>query len=448
VVNSELIGNRYKFIQPLGEGGFGKTFIAEDLQRPGHPRCVIKLLKQGNEQIAYRLFRQEAETLEKLGNHDQIPRLLAYLEEDGEIYIVQELIRGNPLSVELRPNYRWNEKAIIEMLTDCLQVIGFVHSFQVIHRDIKPDNIIRRDDGRLVLVDFGTVKGDETNPKMTVGIYSHGYTPNEQMSGRPKKSSDIYALGMIAIQALTGTNPSMLEQDADGEVIWQNLAVNLNPELADVLSKMVKSAHRHRYQSVDEVMAAIGNLIANNSSIRPRSLEPTLVAEPDLSEFETLEPTLVAEPSLSESETLEPAQPSINEPKPLEPTLVVQPRINEPKPLEPTLVVQPRINEPKPLEPTLVVQPRINESNPLEPILVVQPRINEPNPNQSIRTLKIFIAIASSIIIILTTVVFVIWKLTPPKPSPSVDPSIKTPNSSPTPPVDLCPGPLCPSELK
>jgi len=299
-VNSKLIGNRYKFIETLGEGGYGKTFIAEDMQRPGNPRCVIKLLKHVNEPIALRLFQQEAETLEKLGNHDQIPRLLAHLEEDGDIFIVQELINGNPLSLELKPNCPWEEKAIIEMLSDCLQVIKFVHSCEVIHRDIKPDNIIRRDDGKLVLVDFGTVKSFKDQVYTpTVAVYSDGYTPNEQLSGKPKMNSDIYALGMIGIQAATGVSPAIFEQDMNGEVIWRHQAININSALADILSKMVKSQHMQRYQSVDEVYKDLLLVLSETTIGYLQTDIPEVVNEP----LPIVPPLIVIKPLPSTSST-------------------------------------------------------------------------------------------------------------------------------------------------
>jgi len=392
--NTKLIGNRYRFIQLLGEGGFGITFIAEDIQRPGNPRCVIKLLKHGNDQIAYRLFRQEAETLEKLGNHDQIPRLLAYLEEEGKIYIVQELIKGNQLSAELHPNCHWEEKAVVEMLLDCLQVLDFVHSFQFIHRDIKPDNIIRRDDGRLVLVDFGTVKGAEPNQKDTVGIVSSGYTPNEQMAGRPQKNSDIYALGMIAIQALTGIAPSDLEQERgeDGEIAWKRHAINLSPEMATILSKMVRFYHKHRYQSVDEVCLDLAQLISNYSV-----------------------------PHIS-----------VNAPKSLDPTQIIQPNLNQ----------QAYSNQPKSLDPTQVIQSNLNQqaySNQPKPLNQIP--VNQPKQLKLLSLKYIFIGIGLISAILLGLLAI---KLIAPQRTPEV---INTPPKDPS-KIDLCPGPLCPNDSK
>ncbi len=156
---NQLLGGHYRVVQDLQEGGFAKTYIAEDHHRPGHPKCAVKFLKPASNQsnslaIARRLFKQEAEILEKLGQHAQIPRLLAYFEENQEFYLVQEFIEGHPLSTELPRGYCWSESKVIQMLQDVLQTLEFVHSFGVIHRDIKPNNLIRRKkDSRVVLID-------------------------------------------------------------------------------------------------------------------------------------------------------------------------------------------------------------------------------------------------------------------------------------------------------
>ncbi|MBW4613565.1 MAG: protein kinase [Desmonostoc vinosum HA7617-LM4] len=269
----KLLDGRYKVIQVLSAGGFGETYIAEDTRRPGNPKCVLKLLKPAISepyylQVARRLFNSEAEILEQLGNHDQIPRLLAYFEENQEFCLVQELIVGHPLSAEMRVNQRWSENQIIQMLQDILNVLVFVHQYGAIHRDIKPDNLIRRDaDGKLVLIDFGAVKQMQTqvasSPSQvaTVAIGTPGYMPAEQAQGKPRQNSDIYALGMIAIQILTGVLPTQLEENPQtGELVWQN-QVQISPRLAAIIEKMVRYHHRDRYQSTTEVLQDLQELL-------------------------------------------------------------------------------------------------------------------------------------------------------------------------------------------
>jgi len=265
-----LLDQRYQVVRVLGQGGFGHTYIAEDTRRPGNPTCVVKHLKPASSdpeflKIARRLFTREAETLEKLGNHDQIPRLLAYFEENQEFYLVEEFIDGHPLNVELEPGQPWSESQVIELLQEVLPILDFVHTNSVIHRDLKPENLIRRkQDNKIVLVDFGAVKQVQMQSivaqelvKETVAIGTPGYMPSEQGQGRPRTSSDLYALGMIGIQALTGLNPTQFPEDPDtGEIIWQQQA-QVSDALAAVLTKMVRHYFKYRYQSATEAMQAL-----------------------------------------------------------------------------------------------------------------------------------------------------------------------------------------------
>lgn len=274
-----FLNGRYKIIQTLGEGGLAQTYIAEDHHKPSHPKCAVKFLKPASQEtnflpIARRLFNKEAEILEKLGEHSQIPRLLAYFEENQEFYLVQEFIDGYTLNTELQPENLWSESKVILMLQDVLQILEFVHSYGVIHRDIKPDNLIRRQkDGRLVLIDFGAVK-EVSNLRIvsnaptsikTIPIGTQGYMPTEQVRGKPRLNSDIYALGMVGIQALTGVDPINLEEDNDGEVIWRNRA-KVSDLLADILSKMVRYHFKDRYQSAKEVLEALQSLTNEQKS--------------------------------------------------------------------------------------------------------------------------------------------------------------------------------------
>jgi serine/threonine-protein kinase len=266
----KLLDNRYQVIQILATGGFGETYIAKDTRRPGNPMCVVKHLKPNTTDpklfdTAKRLFQSEAETLEGLGNHDQIPRLLAYFDENHNFYLVQEYIEGHPLSEELLPGRRWNEAQIVQLLQEVLLILEFVHQQGVIHRDIKPDNIIRRaSDNKFVLVDFGAVKKlrspmhpANAQSVATVAIGTPGYMPTEQSQGKPRPNSDIYSLGIIAIQALTGLLPSQLQDDPNtGEHLWQHI-VPVSTGLAAVITRMVRYHFKDRYQNATETLRAL-----------------------------------------------------------------------------------------------------------------------------------------------------------------------------------------------
>lgn len=265
-----LLQGRYKIKKEIGEGGFGKTYLAVDNLRPGSPVCVVKQLNpscndQEYLQIARDLFNREAITLEQLGRHDQIPRLLAYFEQEQKFYLVQDFISGETLEEILSPKdcppQRLLEHQVLDMLKDILPVLEFVHNHEVIHRDIKPANLIqRKPDGRMVLIDFGAVKllqtqliDPQSNPS-TIAIGTRGYMPSEQFEGHPVFNSDIYALGIVCIRGLTGKVPSQLTRDeTTREILWRNCA-SVSNKLASVLDKMIRYDFRERYESVTEVL--------------------------------------------------------------------------------------------------------------------------------------------------------------------------------------------------
>jgi eukaryotic-like serine/threonine-protein kinase len=268
------LGGRYQLISQLGAGGFGRTFLAHDLHLPGHPRCVIKQLKPqvNNDQalrMAWRCFNTEAQVLYQLGSNEQVPRLLAHFEDNQEFYLAQELIEGDSLVHALVEGKRWSQGQAIAFVRDILEVLAFVHQKQVIHRDIKPSNLIRRrQDGRVVLIDFGAVKqvgAQNFDPEsgltnLTISIGTKGYMPNEQVAGKPRFSSDIYAVGVIGIQALSGVLPRNLQEDNQGELAWHDLVPNLDPAFRKILDRMVRYDFRERYANAGEALAAISAL--------------------------------------------------------------------------------------------------------------------------------------------------------------------------------------------
>jgi formylglycine-generating enzyme required for sulfatase activity/predicted Ser/Thr protein kinase len=256
------LAGRYQILRELGRGGFGVTYLAEDHHQPSRPKCVVKQLKPQPPPPPEllpkirELFEQEAKVLERLGKHDQIPQLLAHFEEMGDFYIVQEFIEGQTLRAELDATPLLAEKTVIKLLKDGLEVLSFVHRQGVIHRDIKPENLIRRQDGRLCLIDFGAVKAFATTAlpqtrrlTKTVSIGTVGYMPDEQRRGKPLPASDVYALGMVAIEALTSKSPLDLNTDPDtGEIVWCE-SVRINNALTDVITKMVRHHYSRRYDN-------------------------------------------------------------------------------------------------------------------------------------------------------------------------------------------------------
>ena len=268
----QVLKERYQLIRSLGSGGFGQTYVARDLFQATSAECVVKQLQPASTdakflKIARRLFETEVSTLERLGTHSCIPKLLDSFEEQQEFYLVQELIDGESLGNEIRRTGHLSEDQVITLLQETLHILKFVHDNRVIHRDLKPDNLIRRQsDGRLCLIDFGAVKEIRTQiatselSNLTVGVGTQGYTPSEQLAGKPRLSSDIFALGMTAIHCLTGRSPNDLPEDMSSlEVCWEDY-VNISPGLRYLLKKMVRHYFYQRYQTVPEVLDDLAHL--------------------------------------------------------------------------------------------------------------------------------------------------------------------------------------------
>lgn len=301
----QALGGRYRIKSYLGGGGFGRTYLAEDLHLPDSPLCVVKHLKpQLSDAIsvatAERLFETEARVLYRLGDHDRIPRLFAHFEENQEFYLVQEHIEGKNLREEFMPGQRWTEADVLDLMRDILEVLMFVHGQNVIHRDIKPSNLIRRErDRKVVLVDFGAVKqlgtriiGAQGQTTRTISIGSPGYMPNEQLAGRPRFCSDLYAIGMIGLQALTGVHPKELPEDPHTyEILWRDRLQHESP-LCDVLDRLVRYDFRDRYATAAEVLAELEKLSPRMLQ-RPTSGVNAAVGSADLFAPTTVSPVLL-----------------------------------------------------------------------------------------------------------------------------------------------------------
>lgn len=289
-----LLRDRYRIVKVLGAGGFGETYLAQDTLRPGNPVCVVKQLKIVSDnpkahRLAQRLFEAEAAVLEKLGQHDQIPRLLAYFDVQQSFYLVQEMVEGKLLRNSLSRNHPMSQRGVVHMLRDLLPVVSFVHSRGVIHRDIKPSNIIRRSsDKRYVLIDFGAVKtistklaDSNTQITSTVGIGTQGYMPSEQSAGMPTVRSDIYALGITAIEALTGRPPHALKRSENGEIIWSHTIKDISPELSRIINTMVRYDFNKRYHSAESVLEDLVRLDTEILTDEPLTEDSAFQIPPD-----------------------------------------------------------------------------------------------------------------------------------------------------------------------
>ncbi|WP_181256612.1 serine/threonine-protein kinase [Merismopedia glauca] len=271
MINNKLKG-RYHIIKQLGGGGFSVTYTARDEHIPDQPLCVVKQLKPLNPdpyvlEVSQRLFEREAKTLYKL-HHEQIPKLLAHFEDMGEFFLVQDYIDGDNLSQdELFIGKKLNESQVTKLLTEILEVLAFVHQQNIIHRDINPRNLIRRKaDGKLFLIDFGAVKEIQGvgatklgNTEATV-IGTSGFMAPEQANGQPKFASDVYSVGMLAIQALTGIPPNQLPKDPQGLSVLLFAQTQVSQKLLKVIERMTSYNFSDRYPSAQEALEAVRDL--------------------------------------------------------------------------------------------------------------------------------------------------------------------------------------------
>jgi serine/threonine protein kinase len=252
-------------IKLLGQGGFGRTYLAEDRDKLNE-KCVVKQfvpMIQGTAglQKALELFEREARQLQQLGHHPQIPALWAYFSENNQLYLIQQYIEGETLEQISQKQGVWTEPQVKELLTSLLPVLEFIHQQKVIHRDLKPDNIMRRGNGEYVLIDFGVAKdlsATVIHTQVGTRVGSDGYASREQMQGgEAYPATDLYSLGATCFYLLTKISPLELWLD-DGyswTKNWQKyLKQPLSPELNEVLDQLLKKDIGDRYSSADQVL--------------------------------------------------------------------------------------------------------------------------------------------------------------------------------------------------
>ncbi len=283
-----ILTDRYLPTKLLGQGGFGAAFLACDRHTPALRKCVVKQflpsknLSPSQLQTAQVLFEREAQALDELGNaHPQIPDLFAFFEltvptwqpgkQERLFYLVQEYIDGQTMEEELHESGVFSSEAVMTVLREILIVLQFVHDKGAIHRDIKPTNIMRHRNGLIYLLDFGAVRQVTKGGKST-GIYSEGYAPPEQMNGSEVyPSSDLYALAVTCTLLLTGKQPTDLYDGYHNLWRWRPDAPQVDPRLADVLDRMLKTTPSERFQSAEEVLQAL-QAIAQSPLATPATL--------------------------------------------------------------------------------------------------------------------------------------------------------------------------------
>jgi serine/threonine protein kinase, bacterial len=280
-----LVNNRYRIIKTLGRGGFGETFLAVDTHMPSKRKCVLKRLKpliseRNSGSWVREKFQQEAAILETLGEENtQIPQLYAYFAEKGDFYLVQEWIEGATLAEKVFRDGNLPEQEVRAILLNLLPVLDYLHNRRIVHRDIKPDNIIlRSSDNKPVLIDFGAVKEavatvmqPQGHSTVSMAIGTPGYMASEQAAGRPLYSSDLYSLGLTAIFLLTGKHPQNLDCDSHtGEILWRRELPNLHSNLAMAIDRSIRFNPRDRFTSAREMQSFLRS--TDSKSSKPTNL--------------------------------------------------------------------------------------------------------------------------------------------------------------------------------
>ena len=278
-MSNHILHLHYQIIKVLGLGRSGVTYLARDIDAIESPLYIVKEIQLTNSESSQieAMFEATGSIAYRVGQHPQIPSLVAKFEEDGHRYLVREYIEGELLSQALISGMVWSQAQVFDFLMDLIGILCFVHSFNYIHQDINPHNIIRRDDdGRFNLIGFSTVKDlGSTDLNLSANHHNSSYVPYEQEHHSPQFNSDLHAVGAIAIQALTG-NP--LRRDADSyEFQWQD-NLKIDTRLVKIIDRMVRPDYRNRYQSGFEVLADLQSFAFTQLPLsKPNKFKPYLV---------------------------------------------------------------------------------------------------------------------------------------------------------------------------
>ncbi|WP_193196038.1 serine/threonine-protein kinase [Nostoc sp. MG11] len=296
----QVVDNRYQIIRQLGQGGFGRTYLAEDRNK-SNQTCVLKefapqVQHQQDLQKAKELFEREASVLKRL-QHPQIPRFHASLQvkigSKDFFFLVQDYVDGDNFDQLLEQRQSqgktFSEEEVVTLLQQILPVLSYIHSLDVVHRDISPDNLIwRRSDNLPVLIDFGGVKQLPASQgfwrtKLAVNhtlLGKKGYAPEEQLrQGKVFINSDLYSLAVTSLVLLTGKEPQKLYDSFQGIWYWGK-EINVSPKLETVLKKMLSYKPSDRYQRADQVLKDLPSPNATKPSATHTTKLKTMVVSP------------------------------------------------------------------------------------------------------------------------------------------------------------------------
>nr|WP_298917188.1 serine/threonine-protein kinase [uncultured Nostoc sp.] len=252
-------------LEIINKADFSKIYLAKDLDLK-NKLCIVKqIIRKKNDRVIRKNFDTEVSFLYQLGWHPQIPGYLAHFEDGESFYLVYEYVEGGSLSKRLpeeESSLLWKEESVIDLLSKVLNVLEFVPKRDVIHRDIRPSNLIVSPESKIYLINFGFIK-ELVSLQTRTFTATLGYSAPEQSQGFPRFCSDIYALAMVGIQGLTGVPPKKFQVNYETQkIIWHHQA-NTSPEFTNILDKMTFPDWKERYQSASEVLQDLKKLYSD-----------------------------------------------------------------------------------------------------------------------------------------------------------------------------------------
>ena len=286
--NTRIVGRRYQLIEELGKNSWSRTYLAQDIAVPNSPHCVVQEFQI---EVGEQVFRQDVQTRyanetylwQKLAFDPQIPHILACFEEDNILYLVREYIPGQNLARRLEQEGLLNDSEVIRLLRDVLTSLSAIHQQGVIHHDLKPSNlIVRQQDGRVSIIGFSAIKAisDPTivrHKTSDLTELANEYYPSNVSGIGINPSRDIYALGAIAIEALTGQKPRQIPPHFPAKTVLARANCQISFKLVGIIEGMMSLDPANNYTSVEEVIRELDTVEPN---LEPSLADLSLLKDP------------------------------------------------------------------------------------------------------------------------------------------------------------------------
>lgn len=269
-----LLKEHYRTLKKIGQGGYCQTFLAVDEGQYPPISCVIQKFDLQNQKVDE--FWQKAKFIQELSAHPQIPCLLDKFIENNHFYLMYEYISGKNLVSFLAELEIFSEIKVWRLLENILPILSYIHSHNMIHGDIKPENIIYNNQN-LFLVDFSNLQIIGRQQKSENLLGTPGYFAPEQADGKALFCSDLYSLGVTCIYLLTNVHPFQLYDIANQSWVWrQYLTQDISTRLGNILDKLIENNSELRFQSAAEVMQFMGMANFTSLAVKKQTLKTEL----------------------------------------------------------------------------------------------------------------------------------------------------------------------------